>query len=349
MIFREQIVRNLILLCCCGTTCYFTIDQFVEYFKNEDTSVLSYRKHVFDSESHDQYPTYTVCFKGLFASISSIERSSTDLENFLTFTRCGQKCTSYDPRCYVACSRPKDIPLKKSFHFPDKLCFSMYFQSGTKVKEFETRAEKVIVDVQTLLDLQLDVGVYVHRGGQLMRHILTTNSPEIVAFDPWDRESFYMKNKSQTFEMTISIGDVIVLRRRENGKQKCNATLFDEDQKWREEVVHQIGCIPLFWISFFENLTINGNCTEDQLKLYENYGNNPYLYKNISKLYLNPCDEMQSRVQIDRKWYHSNKNLMKLNFKFASTRYLEILNYKAYSGESLLGQVGGYIGKQKSI
>ena len=334
----EKTVRNLILLCCCGISCYFTIDQFIEYFKNEDTSVLSYRKQVFDSESHDQYPTYTICFK-TFAF--SMDLPSSDLKKLLLFARCGGQI----------CSRMVDsaIPLKKSFQFPRKQCFSIDFKSGTKVKEFETRKELVMIQVQKLLELRLEVVVYVHRGGQLMRHILTTNTPEIGVFDVRDRESFDKKNKSQILEQTISIGDVVVLRRRENGNQKCNGSLFDEDQKWREVVANQIGCIPLFWTSFFENSAIKEKCTEGQLRLYEEHETNPYLYKNTSKLYLNPCDEMQSRVQLDRKWYSSTRNALKLNFKFASTRYLEILNYKAYSGESLLGQVGGYIGKHKYV
>ena len=35
--------------------------------------------------------------------------------------------------------------------------------------------------------------------------------------------------------------------------QKCNASLLDEDQKWREVVVEMIGCVPFYWDSFFAN------------------------------------------------------------------------------------------------
>ena len=81
MFLSEKSVRNIILFCCCGITFYFTIDQFMKYFKNEDTSVLSYHKHVFDSESYHQYPTYTICFKKDWENIPSYS-----LKKLLKFT-----------------------------------------------------------------------------------------------------------------------------------------------------------------------------------------------------------------------------------------------------------------------
>ena len=95
-----------------------------------------------------------------------------------------------------------------------------------EVKEFENLADTVMIHVPKLLELKLHVEVYVHQKGQLMRHILTSNSPEAVNFDVLELQQFSkVNNKAKIVEITISIGNVVVLRNRENGVQKCNATL----------------------------------------------------------------------------------------------------------------------------
>ena len=69
------------------------------------------------------------------------------------------------------------------------------------------------------------------------------------------------------------------------------------------------------------------------------------LFKNMTKLYINPCTEMETNVRIDRKTAEdSTSDYLKLNFKFSSNRYLEILNKEAFGEETLLAQAGGYIG-----
>ena len=339
MFFGEQLVRNIILLCCGGIASYFTLDQFIEYFKNEDSSVLSYHKHLFDSNSKHQYPTYSICFKrGCF-----YDPFDSDLKDLMMFTRCDTD----------GCEMFENLPMKKSLEFPKMQCYSSYFESGTEVKEFESLSDTVMISVSKLLELKISLIVYVHRGGQLMRHLLTTNSPATSEFPFWELSKlFVVNNKTQIGEITFSIGNVVILRKREDGIQKCNASLMNEDQKWREIVVEKIGCIPWYWNSFFptySNDKIYTNCTKKQLSLLAEHETNPHVFKNTTKLYTNPCDEMESQIQIDRKFYPnwSNKMVASLKFKYASARYLEILNYKAYTGESLLGQVGGYIGTQK--
>ena len=66
MFTRERLLDHLILLGCLVLASYFTTIQFIRSDKNEDLSLLSYRKLKFDSESKDQYPIYTICLHGRF-------------------------------------------------------------------------------------------------------------------------------------------------------------------------------------------------------------------------------------------------------------------------------------------
>ena len=94
------------------------------------------------------------------------------------------------------------------------------------------------------------------------------------------------------------------------------------------------------------------NCTQEQYQiLYENINEDLYhmkkcaeFFKNMTKLYINPCTNMETRVRVNRK-ITADSATMKLKFKYSSNRYLEILNKKAFGEETLLAQTGGYIGK----
>ena len=55
---------------------------------------------------------------------------------------------------------------------------------------------------------------------------------------------------------------------------------------------------------------------------------------------------MECQLQINRmERVTSEERKLLFTIKYNSNRYLEILNIKSYSEETLLGQVGGYIGK----
>ena len=65
MFTKKKVLDYFVQFGCLVLASYFTTIQFIRYGKNEDLSLLSYRKLKFDSESKDQYPTYTVCFYGM--------------------------------------------------------------------------------------------------------------------------------------------------------------------------------------------------------------------------------------------------------------------------------------------
>ena len=182
----------------------------------------------------------------------------------------------------------------------------------------------------------------------------TGNSPELTSLYYWELKELFAKEEEPTkLEITFAIGNVVILRKREDGLQKCDATLINEDEIWLKSVMEIVGCIPTYWATFVRNSIFeqkHGNCLQDQYGLLKQDGYHKVqerLFRNVSKMYTNPCTEMERQVVLERrliKGYQSQSHLINLNFKYESNRYLEIKNMEAYDGETLLSQVGGFIG-----
>jgi hypothetical protein len=169
--------------------------------------------------------------------------------------------------------------------------------------------------------------------------------------------SYNERNESP--EIMFAIESPTVLREREDGVEKCNSTLRNEDQKWRDIVVQDVGCLPAYWTTFqpISSLSQNSsNCTQGQYHGFEinlteqleTVNETAIFFRNMSKLYINPCTKMETSVRVNKRVtnYGWSSNLdLTLTFKYSSNRYLEILNKKAFGEETLLAQAGGYIGK----
>ena len=381
-------LQHFILFCFIGLASYFTAVQFIKYGKNEDLAALSYRSHEFDLKSPDQYPTYTICLNRptkIIKKNSSLihsnlktskmyqwfvtggvdenennsdvirelekivfEDASIDLVSDLlsSFTR----CTKED------CQSPyyEIFPLHKTHQTPFSQCYSISFSDKKEDKNFELATDKLTFNGLKLIELRANLHIYVHQGGQLIRHMSTGNSPELTSLYYWELKEVFAKEEEPTkLEITFAIGNVVILRKREDGLQKCDATLINEDEIWLKSVMEIVGCIPTYWATFVRNSIFeqkHGNCLQDQYGLLKQDGYHKVqerLFRNVSKMYTNPCTEMERQVVLERrliKGYQSQSHLINLNFKYESNRYLEIKNMEAYDGETLLSQVGGFIG-----
>ena len=60
MVDKESVANKLVLSLCLISTGYMTFVQLRYYIINQDQSSISFRK--FNSELHDQYPTFTLCW-----------------------------------------------------------------------------------------------------------------------------------------------------------------------------------------------------------------------------------------------------------------------------------------------
>ena len=156
------------------------------------------------------------------------------------------------------------------------------------------------------------------------------------------------------YDLDFRIGMVEVLRRRPDGKVPCNGSLSDEDSQWRNSIMKAVGCVPAYWKRFVSNESLNEipqDCSQEQyLKIDVEYS--PISsFNNASKLYVNPCAQMATTVTtaIHQVLYKNTtkRYYLELKFLYSTEYYKQIVNNKAYTGETLLGQVGGFVGKQQ--
>ena len=241
---KAKLLQVFILFCCVSITFYFSSIQFIRYSKNEDTSSLSYHKLIFDSKSPDQYPTYSICIDNLYGDGTLTTDFLSDIMIAFSKTKCMQSVCAYNTK--------DKIPLRRSLQSARRQCYSVFFERDSMIEDFESLTDILVLNASKLMDQRINLGVYVHHGGQLMRHLLTSHSPESAYFGSWELENlFLINNQSRSGEVAFSIGNVVIFRNREDGIKKCNSSLIDEDQKWREIVVTIVGCIPIYWKASF--------------------------------------------------------------------------------------------------
>ena len=401
MFTKQSLLENILFFGCLAFASYFTIIQFIRYGRNEDVSVLSYRQLKFDSESEDQYPTYTICLvasyktivkrdshvwtsnlveyeayksllkgnlanamsKKIIRKLSNINFEEVIIDHFndriiTLFTKCN------DITCFEVCREigayyecvSKNPFFIKSHQSPEETCYSRKFSYQP---EYDLSTDTLFLNGSKLIELGLHLHIYVHQAGRFIRHINTMNSPKVTEFYYWELQDLLKVYKQGLlYELTNTINDVVVLRKREDSVEKCNKSLLNEDKKWRDEIKKMVGCLPAYWSTFESNSTLKQSipyCSSDQYlylrgKIWwtQSQKFSKEYFKNISNLYTNPCSQMDNgiRTRSKRISNKSKKLQLTLEFKYGKNRYLEIKNNRAYDDETLLSQVGGFIGIQ---
>ena len=393
MFTKERIIENFLTLACLIFASYFTTIQFIRFSLNEDVSVLSYRQLKFDSQSKDQYPTYTICLYVPYVTIfkrdsyiwipnlitpkkylkflngglsndtsedimrkfsnvkfDEVVINPTDDNAILSFRRCNEATCMF---VYMRkeCDEKKVVCLNSIFvktqQTPEEICYTRKFNNE---EEYELATDTIAINGSKLIDIGMSLYIYVHQGDQLIRQLNTMNSPKVTEFYYWDLQ------KHLSYEVTHSIHNVAVLRSREKATVRCDESLLNEDEKWRNAVMKQTGCRPSYWESLPSTSSLNQNFTLCTPKQYEYLvgriwriqfkKHSKEFFNNITKLYTTPCSQMKSSVLIKNKESSSSSNDVKitLSFKYDDNHYLEMKNKQAYDGETLLSQVGGFIG-----
>ena len=128
--------------------------------------------------------------------------------------------------------------------------------------------------------------------------------------------------------------------------------------------MEKVGCIPAYWKVFYPGTSKTKDLEPCKSNQYpdipnsrtENLDQLPTIFREFSLQHQNPCTEMRSAVSFNSKTFINdidvsqaerpagyNKTLG-LIINYEDTKYMEIKNTKAYDGETLLSQVGGFVG-----
>ena len=358
--------------------------QFKYYLNNEDLASISYRK--FNKEEKDEYPTISICLKNdqgrifkhaheVFKSTNSTRKSygryllgqlEDDPPQFSAIQFDEVVLDFYDGYLVRTQETGSLVPITSiftthafamvpSFRDPERVCVSKQIPYRKNNKQF---VDVVHLNSTRLYDNELYVEIYVHQKGKLIR-----NLPSPTTTLPPDEKI------KDGIKKIFDIGQVEILRKRENSKITCDQRITNEDEYLLEQLMINVGCIPTFWMSFGQRIGLNQtvrrcNGKNDYENIRDRLEDAKKGFLENESTYENPCTLMiisirardgtkmsrQGSTHLLSNLLGSTKlKVLNLQFRYYQDLYREIINYQAYTGETLLGQVGGFVGIQNQF
>ena len=323
---------------------------------------ISYR--IFNNEEQDEYPTFSICFGEGYGAIFNqshdlFKSDNVTRESYYDYLMGRGKdyptqstTIEYDDvvldihEGYLHVPYGLHVPydvveldLVPTFRSPNKTCVSKTIVQRKNVKQ---QVDSIWIDSSTLyVDRVCWVEVYVHKKGQLIRDMATEGYRAIFFWNAFKNGAIRQ----------IDIGQVDVLRKRADGKIPCDQDMQDEDEYRVAQIMKSVGCIPTFWRQHAVRMGLNQTypiCTNtmDYGKVQTQISN---IYDNISILDITHkfhCTMMMASVTIRDETDLVVPGLLEINLNYHGTSYREIINTEAYTSETLLGQVGGFVGTQ---
>ena len=360
MVIMKNILRIFFFLICMAITGYFAYLQFLYYVRNDDVASISYRN--FNDKQKDEYPIFTICFRSIYPNTIFKEEAFIDYnmtsksyEKYLSgIPEDGNHILAdiiYDEVVFnihdkgylnfLTSNSVKGnqklfemLSMIPTFKDPFAICYSKNISFQRNVRYV---MDYVNLNTSLLYNGFYRMDVYIHPRGQLLRSF---NKPSISQITP----SQYKNGMKYEFH----INDVEVLRRREDSNTPCNKSLTNEDAYALGLIMKMSNCIPAYWSELAPALQLKKIfkiCTLNKyLRITEKYTNMINGFSTPNSLYLHPCRNMKIYAT-KTATVGSNPQEGEFYFKYDQDYYTEIVNARAYSFETLLGQVGGFVGK----
>ena len=347
----------------------------LRYCQNEDSSSLQYR--TFNKETKDEYPTFSICFsstpwhplqqnfngrlrkqyairseeynkllKGIAVDRrlwkTKIEFSNVMLTNHDAFQFSIDPFLNKFGNSDAVSFKTKDPDRStssenygkgnesqlffKSYQDPDMVCFS---RKSRYERGLIRMVDSVWLDLGYLVTSKLHLHVYIHHTGQLTRSL---GQPH---FEIHGSEVHISNSK-----INLRISDTSVLRKRTNAKVSCDESLYDDDNRFRKEVINQVGCVPIYWKSITPQDAMAKLCnTSRQMSDIFNYLQRK---EQVMSLYEQPCNYMKVSVSVLQQQYFSGYVLLEVHYM--DENYQDFKNSRDFGFESLWSGVGGFVG-----
>ena len=165
--------------------------------------------------------------------------------------------------------------------------------------------------------------------------------------------------KHKNHVVDFQIRDMEVLQRRKKRGNECLED-YDYDKKKQEEMMSEVGCRPLFW----NHSTIDRIC-QNQAEFTHLIKRNTEIWSRLNQTAENdipPCREIQ-KLQVDhtvktaKKAFAERYKIKDIEFqdigndtwfeitlRIQTDTFKEIKQKRAYTPQSLVGNIGGYLG-----
>ena len=222
------------------------------------------------------------------------------------------------------------LPMHIGYKDSRTICFTRNSDSNAGIQR---RFDAISFPLQKLIDTRLYMSIYIHHPGQLTRSL---DKPIVQS-----RASAFEENRKVIF----NINQVSVLRRRPDAIKKCDKELFDDDEKFRSQIIRTVGCRPSYWNNFGKDSDLLNECktASEMAQVYT------ILEKYKSRIfdsYWQPCNYMTiltGLLQTNAESTYKSMFLV-LEFVYRDEFYQEIVNLKEFGFESFWSGVGGFVG-----
>ena len=164
------------------------------------------------------------------------------------------------------------------------------------------------------------------------------------------------EEKRHNYVIDFKMRDMEVLKRRQKRGSAC-LEVHDYDEKKKEDMMLEVGCRPYFW----NHSTIDKICkTQKEMQGLMSRNAEIFYRLNQKETDIPPCTEIQ-KLQIDhnirttkmtfleeqtkkRKENIRNETWFEIRLEIQTDTFKEIRQKRAYTPQSLVGNLGGYLG-----
>ena len=371
-------IKTTFHVVCIATTLILLGYCFFKFMQNDSTSMVDFRPY--HETEKDIYPSLSLCFKhydfqntsennqGIYQKEPLINlygiKDPTPYIKFLEGTHWDENLLNVDydkvtmnlvdyvdsvaikVNSYI--SHPvytwnplrskESFPFRTTFRSARSKCFSFDF-SLDLIPEIEStpkspkKVRELAIELKSLASLNVSLVYFAHYPNQLMR-----TTPLTVE---------YLKDEGVISGNLMSkqfwMDNLEVIRRRNTMKAPC----YDGSKNWDEHVISQIldvtKCKPPHWTEM--NYPV---CQNETLIQKLNIETDSFANPEFFEQFIEPCDEVQSvsnNADEFKKTTNASKNSStKLLFLYKNGKYKEIVHIRSFDVESLIGNMGGYVG-----
>ena len=353
---RYDILVVLFRIVCVSGAISTTIWCWYEYSKNEDMCEVFFKKFLEDDES--VYPDITIMFPHQFNETAIQKHFGNNINS--SSVRKILQGEEWDDR--IMDIKLEDISGKLHDYLNWNCILSSFYESCNEVEEILT-TYLFGMEAHTFRfsrKSHMIAATFQFRTEIFNNGINPSPQEAFVAFQypnrvyraqgslfdiQWSKEN---ENLSDNRQLTFSLKNMEVLRRRHKKGSEC-LDLEDFDTKVTEEYMIKVGCRPNYYnSSSIENVCKTKEEIQQLLKhhiaIFHRFQNN----KND----VPPCTEIQ-KLQIDystksagvtQKFNNQTDTWFEVRFDIFTDSFKVIKQNRAYSTQSLIGNIGGYLG-----
>ena len=349
------------------------------YFENRDATAITYRKY--NQNSNDQYPTYSICFKGekfhwyrQLTLFNVYGITSSQFEQMLKGQTAYKYQLNYTSLVYnkvpIAVENTSEIGIETVHLQMSDLLVELQFDTENENNSFyygkdQTRKSnaqpqfnigyhtpEMICFTRKSTDVLKSVRMqdFLSLNRSILSHGMYKDTEiQIFIHHPgqhwrsFDTPSFKSLFSGYDFEKTLEfkLSQGAILRKRPDSNDPCNKDILNHDRYLQVATSKHIGCIPPYWRQIITDNLDLDECTT-QIKLNEA---NSYIqnYKEILKSFDKPCVEMF--VATTYNWQVTqSKDESIIRFIYKDKFYQQIEYVQDFGFESFWSGVGGFVG-----